>query len=565
MDIAHQVTLVLIATASILLDRTLRYDLIEERLKFQLALWLALSLSMLQPSSVNKSIGFGTTEATDDAFKLVLFQTWLHLVVFSNIIYVCVQSWQTTSTWFVNRTHHSTTKISLLPPCAWIAMISSIPERTTDSHRSVLWTGQVFLVSLILSWIWQWHTERRKEITRQAEGIPNNASVHEPMGCLRRVYAQRRSSLILDESKWYEWNLSQTRQWVAHVLSLSGTNEDYCRATLQRLAPHHISGDILDSLTVECLVQVLQIPYNPAYRLTSAVQRLTQMYPKPRDEYYTSSTSPTTFSNPTWLQEEFTHEDWLTLHDREYNQPASHHYPKPTPPILSPGQQMAMPTIDPQQEERLAQIMKDRFGLELPRIQTPMHHNQTQQPTPLQQSIPPAMELSRQYEPNEPSMLPLQPRPQLQDLSTPYSATSAQESTYKGDVNNKEQDTKWPPPPPPPPTGEKSSKSTVPQALLDQMPENIREIATRRPDIVEMFLAKRTKEADTPVPEPQGLPQSIPPHHQQSHPMKGERKNYWQPSTINEVVYEQAEPEDIGDSETTRLIQRKRQPQYTNG
>ena len=133
---------ILVATASILLDRCLRYDKIQDRLRCQIWIWLVIALS--QNNLLTDS------ENTQDS--LMIFQTWVHLVVFSNITSISLSSLRT-----IQKPLHNTT---LLSPAAWLAMMSTL----APVRDPLLLSMQVFCLAIAVLWMTQWHLHRKQTL-----------------------------------------------------------------------------------------------------------------------------------------------------------------------------------------------------------------------------------------------------------------------------------------------------------------------------------------------------------------------------------------------------------------
>lgn len=476
-------SLVLITSASILIDRILRHESTIDRLQCQIWLWLALAVTVEGPSQGNEE--FDT--------KQVLFQTWLHVVIFCNILSIFAQ-------WRNNSTAHSSLMlgrrkehrlVDLLPISAWIATVTSILAMTVkvwnlSFHDATLWTLQVFVASLVIFWALQWHWYRKAELARQAAMIFGT----------HQMIQNNVPSQMIDQSHWYEWNVAETWVWITNILKTDDFDEEHAVLTL--LARHRLHGNALGMLSLQQLVQILNIPYGPAVLLSQAIENLVQQHPKPQSSY------DATHLPSSWEQSKADQStaNWLVSHDQEYNTGLSF-YGSSAPVesdlfVLSNKRHPDVPTIDLDQEEQLARLMSDRYGLSLPSIRTisaiPSSTN-LMDANPVEESI---------------GTLPLQ-------SSDPQRAYHLLHSQGAASVDTNVVDSPIDRPP--------SLDQPIPLSIFENMPPSIREIAQRRPDLVDRILTLKEQQ-------------------NQSRNIAGEMQ-------------------EDSDDEMTRLIQRKCRPQHT--
>ena len=294
------------------------------------------------------------------------------------------------------------------------------------------------------------------------------------------------------------------------------------RVLLRTLAPHYLCGDVLDSLTLSQLVHTLHVPYGPAVILIRDIARLTQRYPKPP-----TSTSPEDDPTTTTSIGRAMHPSyWLEVHDQEYyhkehKDRTPHHFAGMPHDDDDPIPATPPPAIDPELEKRLATLMKERYGIELPTIR---RRTSTRQ-------VP-----HKDDDDNKTSSLCDEDNQQ----DGPHCGLGNDQFTSSRNSSRLV-----------PPILEPSHVTTSPQGpsnhhglpppatLLENMPPRIREIAERRPDLVQALLLKQQQHQ----PQTQQQPRRRPPPKQPDD--------------------EEEEMEDeMDDDETTSLVQRRPRRPY---
>ena len=290
------------------------------------------------------------------------------------------------------------------------------------------------------------------------------------------------------------------------------------RVLLRTLAPHYLCGDVLDSLTLSQLVHTLHVPYGPAVILIRDIARLTQRYPKPPDE-----DDPTTTAS---IGRAMHPSYWLEVHDQEYyhkehKDRTPHHFAGMPHDDDDPIPATPPPAIDPELEKRLATLMKERYGIELPTIRR---------------------RTSTRHVPH---------KDQNDDDDNKTSSCHAekqQDGPHCGGGDDQFTSTRNSsrsvPPPPlllPPSQGPSNHHGVLPPAsLLENMPPRIREIAERRPDLVQALLLKQQR------------------HQQQQRRRPPRNQTVMAPEDDEEEEME----EDEMDDETTSLVQRQPRRPY---
>ncbi len=443
-------SLVLIVSATILVDRIIRRDLISERLLCQVWLWLALALSTSETRAGHDN------EGIDGAF-----QTWLHAVVFCNVVSIFAESRRVANPCSLGNQKEQVL-VDSLPHSAWISMMSCwipIPIPYLNVEEVIPKTCQVFVVSLAVSWVLQWHRHRKARIADRVQGILGSIpSTHD-------FFPSQR--IDLDLSHWFEWHVAQTWTWISNELVADLSYDT--QSVLRLLAPHQLNGKALDTLTIQHLVGILNVPYGPAVQLSHAIDTLKQRYPKPQ---YESTSMETSFS-PRVRSEP----DWLTLHDQQYYMRPSSHFSSDVSDqrLLS---HLDLPAMDPGQEKRLASLMSERYGLHLPTIRTLERHQDESM-------------ILKPPVPNTDGQLFTNPSvPTIGESSLLWSdAQRTSHSLKSGDPDSRSQDELIDHSP--------AVHSQIPSAVFEQMPPKIREIAERRPNLVKQLLILKKQSQET--------------------------------------------------------------------
>jgi hypothetical protein len=428
-----QLPVLLIATASVLLDHSFRKELVRDRISCQVWLWLAVALS--HPSQEQH----------------VLFHAWANGVIFSNILST-VASWKLTSWEPLGR---------LLAPSAWITMALTLPNGASSDASQYM---GIYSMSFAVLWASQWHLHRKRRVGQDLQGIPSTSTRSDV--CMKRFGLK---SSPPDEREWINWIPSQVLYWISATLEDEDAN-----IVTSLLAPERIPGSILDTLSVQQLLQ-LNVPYGPACLLSRHIQRLVRIHPPPRTTtsgvYISSSPRASAIpaaryehaSIPNLDEEELISEpqpDWLTLHDEQYNHPKSEHASRqrhvPSKSYHADPVTESFTFEGSEQQRRMEQMMKERYGLELPKLRMPNE----MQASPPEDEYPPAAPLNYA---RAPASAPV--APPAKDPMAPVPIT-------KEDV-----------------------MAAIPPLIFKQMPPHIQEIAKRNPEIIKQLL--RAQEHET--------------------------------------------------------------------
>lgn len=264
-----------------------------------------------------------------------------------------------------------------------------------------------------------------------------------------------------DRSLWYTWKPSTTLRWISQVLE---SDDDTDPGVVQQLVSHRIDGKLLDTLTVSQLLQ-LQVPYGPACHLHHAIQNeLVRPFPKPREAELGNGMLGSDRNFVSYSGEMQVHSgDFLSGFDQEYNSDRPRNFAPKSSGLADRNSFAAgaeMLSLDAEKEDRVAEIMKERYGLELPRLRS------AEGSTSEQDSVPSkAADVTADESPLQQSSMLKKPPP---SSTLPKVAPSA---------------AGMPTPP--------SAQGEIPEVLLKQMPPNIQDIAKRRPELVRKMILSR--------------------------------------------------------------------------
>lgn len=495
------IPVVLLVTSSILLDRVLYYEALLQRSQIQVGMWLALFLAT--------SITLQMTNV-DSIQPQIICLVWAHLTIFSNLLAIFVEGLQKKCS-----TRHKALELgfSVLPFSCWCSVIvvascvltNAITNAAVPNIDSLWkWSVLAFGGTLLAVWFLKVFAIRRKAMSHDLQGMPtivtNTAEDSNPVvggGILARLCGMTPATSInhtksrtqanpwLDERQWYTWSRVQTMKWFAQQLKATDEPE----RVLSILHAQSITGEVLDNLSISQLV-ALKVPFGPAVLLSNAVAGLVDRTPKPRilnGVLQRTRREPNSASN-----------DCLDLHDNEYNNqeqqrspPTMNHQPMEELQQVVPQNPAPIPEQQPidysgggggmseEQHEKLNQVMKDRFGLELPKLRAtdflavqkglnnknngrapngpPIPHENTAQSqvfhplddAPPSSSAPPSLR-NNYYANTAPTSAPAGPS------FTPTAATTG-----------------------------------IPQNILQGMPPHLQEIAKRRPDLAETIWKRK--------------------------------------------------------------------------
>ena len=541
--ILSDVTHLLIATSSILIDRSLQSNGTRDRICCQVWLWLAASLS-----------NHGERSSSDSLPSISLVETWVHAVLFSNIIPIVVgrsiveqekpprQSTRRNG-FAAGATNESDASpkadpngaelvCSLLAPSAWISLATTIcivHHPTPDPLQQLLRSQQrfsllIFLFSFFILWGIQWRQRLRRRRDAHLKGIPvsNPSQYSKSSGCCGvftsttsapemtlqqpTQYGYHQESQLPDEYVWYTWSPAQVLQWVSHIIKEQKYNDD---PTLQQetiistLSTHHISGRILDHLSLSEL-RSLNIPYGPACEISIQIHILVSNHPKPNVlQDIAASHSSSASVTPLETKLSSATADCLTLHDKEYNsskgaaQPLDSRYTgKELLTAMLSGKERVLPSpssvetphvvddnTDESAQQKVQEIMKDRFGLELPALRISLNEAASDaskrnskmgyMPEPEQRTAPSEAPISSSglFRSSHLSGA-VGTSPNVAMTNNRSGPTSTQQPVKTTDILNK----------------------LLPEEVRKDMPPHILQIAQRNPDVVQHLIIKKQQQ-----------------------------------------------------------------------
>lgn len=538
---------VLIVSSTILLDHALRYEKLIYRCQIQIWMWVALSLVLSirwpEPKENGNDDADENTDGSGDQ-QVVCF-AWAHLTVFFNLSVILAESLLSRLIASPKRKQSVRNVLQILPISSWCSMVLvaysvlSLYTTTTASESSTqidtawklsLWT---FMSTFLIIWLIRISLNRRHKISIDMQGMPttmttttataagfdpNNAGGIIARFCgvsrLATKSGQHSAHCWLDERQWYTWTRVQTIQWFAQQLSSKVDNsicEEEKDMVVAILVSHRITGDVLEGLEDLSQLIALRVPFGPAYRLSDSIAELVERYPKPRSinsargrtRRINNRLSRIYGNNSRGMydctendSELRASNDCLNLHDHEYNNvlrsrqineqlkgvddglllqrhvspqvPGSQHQHQYQNETVVQG------SISEEQHEKLNGVMKERFGLELPKLKAtdflavqkglsnkantnhetiPLSNNDMSQSHPLA-----AATIWNDYANG--TTVPI-PQNAIQDPPFP--------SSYIDNRSN----------------SESLTSTNTPEQILAGMPPEIREIAKRRPDMIE--------------------------------------------------------------------------------
>ena len=317
---------VLIAVSSILIDASSRPELYQERIWSVLILLLAASF---QKSS----------DVT------VLLWSTITFSFFCTISSCAYQAYALRYKWFALDKPDFSRMLApaSIVPLAFCCFKTSY-TRTEDVE--LIWRSCIlFLVSFVGLCAFRWHSKRSQDVQQELIGMPTIASK-----CNFTVLQRP-----LHEHKWHEWSPSEVLRWI------SSLDQTWKYRVCGMLAPELIDGSVLDALTLIDL-RSMRLTYGDARRLLDEIDALVDKYPlrTPRRSY-------------TAEQQTLDVEGWNMGDDSRFlMQP-----PMMEEDVISPAMSFSPdPTHDthPEMSKRMVQkakkIMMEKYGLELPEINT---------------------------------------------------------------------------------------------------------------------------------------------------------------------------------------------------
>jgi hypothetical protein len=590
-------------------------------------MWLALSLatsSTLRGNDVNDADGNPRVAA-------VCFAAWAHLTVFFNLSAILAEALLQRRLLNLNtNTNAPSTRwnqtlrnaLHVLPMASWCSMIVVAVATTTGTELSSsppiidsVWKLSLwgFLGTFLVRWLIRMSATRRQKTAVDMQGMPttmatsdsNNNSGGVMARCcgIRPATANYNSSATsqfnnskqcwLDEGQWYAWNRVQTIQWFVQQLmsssssSKGASNDDDDEEkdmVIAILAPHRITGDVLEGLADVSQLVALRVPYGPACRLSDSIAELVDRYPTPQRRRITNQGGGggsarggrkvrfgnplSTYSNDSGNsntndirnhyddENDRMHSELRGSNDYEYNNnnngqgiPGDQHqyqYQNNEQQQQQQNDFQGAAGVTEEQHEKLNNVMKERFGLELPKlkatdwlaVQKGLRDKAAAKNNTDIDNNHETMSLTNHDMMSQPQPHPLTvPLPQTQQQFRQNNPSSSYSDNHRGRI---------------PPSSSSSLSSSmpipgIPDHVLEGMPPKIREVAKRRPDLISTIW----KQKQNQVPR-------IPPNYQASAALPGAVTSNQFSGLQNNTVLPETVDEDYDDSddedETTNLI-----------
>lgn len=544
------------------------------RCQCQVWMWLAVAMSWMQDNTSIVSLDPGGDIAMEHDTMEALFFVWVHATLSFNLLAVLAERIPSLNTILRGHSANfpqsilSFTKVSvavqtlqLLSISSWSTVLFSafrLCNPPSDTMTGTTHPGMVsiecFVITLLVLLLTRWHIHRQQKVVHGWEGNPTiqattttttiNAASEPvfgrffgPVGCIPAYHGTNLVSTTIDlcdETLWYTWDREQTLQWISYQLDktdrasnasltnarASSHNEakDEKRMVLSKLANQQISGDVLDELVDVSKLLLLQIPFGPACRLSRTIARLTNQHPNPNRTLSRNGDANADTGNEV---------SWLSEHDKEYNSSSGkisrEHSKGNTEGIEAPFQrdisrigkrsdegyvQRGIPS--PSESEELNRLMKEKFGLELPRVH---HDRSTKCPSDGGHDIP---------------------------YRVGHSVPSSQPANHPNSSPNGDDTTSNP-------------LHSVQPDLISQMPPHIQDIARRRPDLIKQLIVQKQRlpKQSVPLKNAVGMTHQSQTFTQGHHPPPTDAPFL---SCIREAEYDDQDLDGNDDDETTSLI-----------
>lgn len=336
----------LITISSVLIDASSRSERYNERIWTIVVLWLTASL---QQSNIN---------------TLVLFWSALHLCFFCSILSCSYQAYVIRYDWAaLTRMDFSR---SLAPAMIGPLLYSAINSTQPVDQAKVIWNCAIlFCVSFVGLCCWRWSSQRTQQLRNECIGMPI-------------VVNNTRSFSPLNENTWYEWSTLQVLQWI------SALDTSWKHRVCGILAPEFIDGSVLDALSLADL-RYMRLPHGDAIRLLDEIDILVKKNPRRTTRGNYGLDEPSSFDIASVTS------GWNMGDDARFLM---------KPPILKeectvpPSPFSTKPTngghttMDEEMIQKARKLMKEKYGLEIPELNTTMNNSQ---PIP---AAPPSVDTS---------------------------------------------------------------------------------------------------------------------------------------------------------------------------
>jgi len=325
---------------------------------------------------------------------------------------------------------------------------------------------------------------------------------------------------------------------------------------------HRITGNVLDGLADISQLVSLRVPFGPACRLSDSIAELVERYPKSgrtngargrigrvinRFSERTNNGTRSLYNNDQNHFELRASNEFIDLHDHEYNNELRSRQANeqikgvnnglpPQPPVSShvPGGQhqyqsesVIQDDMMEEQHEKMNNLMKERFGFELPKLKATdflaVQKGLLNKANNSHETIPLSNDGMPQPDPFAPTTAGRSVDPSIRNdyangITAPIPQNSHQQTTFPSfSIDNRN-------------IPQSSSSTSIPEHILEGMQPEIREIAKRRPDLIETIWKQQ-----------QGLQQPrIPSQSPSSTALRAPTKRYTGLPTLPEIAREES-------------------------
>jgi len=509
--------------------------------------------------SGNKNISESESESSGSGIEpQVVCFVWAHLTIFLNLMVLIAEVVIHRLVSMSRRKRNVRNVLQILPKSScWTTIVvvcyvlylhtaKTASEATSMIEKTWIFSLYMFVGSVLVLWLIRYSANRQRKVMIDMQGMPTTVTTaasgpNNSGGIMARFCGvmtapgtlnhkstrQFNENCWLDERQWYRWSRAQTMQWFAQQFSLmedSDTSIDDKEMIVSILTPHRITGDVLDGLVDISQLIALRVPFGPACRLSDSIAEMVERYPKPCRNNVAKRWSGRN-NNERRLREESqsnshvpTLNDSLDLHDHEYNcktrqinqerKGAKNGMQTPYPPTPLPDSEVqhrysSGPTnesgMSEEQHEKLNNVMKERFGLELPKLKATdflaVQKGLSNKANNTNTTIPSTNE-------SEPLSHPFGgaaiagniDSPARSDYGNgttgPIQQKSIQDQRLLSSTFDDKDNLLLP------------SSTGIPEHILDGMPSEIRKIAKRRPDLIQTIWKQKQQQVQNQSREP---------------------------------------------------------------
>lgn len=370
--------------------------------------------------------------------KASLAWATLHLCFVFSILAILADKLMMKSLWATRTARKLRNYHVFLAPSTLVVLFYTCYGAPQTANQSALVRcGAIFGGTFLTLSLTKWYWTNLNQTEETLQGIPLSNR-----GALASSYYAQGSMLEDDESNWESWKPSQVLRWIA------SQRKDWRTTICSQVAAECISGQELDGLTVHDL-RSMGVPYGHARGLVDQIHILVSKYPSSRTNRPTfSEGSDDILQSGGWLGDAETNRFTTAGAGADY---APHRPPRS---FLTED----LPELDPETVKRAKSVMEQRFGFQLPDLKTTEEASTAT------------------------------------TTSTTASKTAVDQTTTLAETGPNDQGT---PAAKPPPLPLKTSPG-IPSNVLEAMPPHIREIAMRKPELVEQIYSARAHAPPNP-------------------------------------------------------------------